>query len=84
MPKPTTKYSNGDLPPSLLTIPEVARCTQVSAKTVYRWIQGGKLRAIQLGPRLYRIEMGALAAFLQASGHNGPALDAGNGKRGVR
>lgn len=54
---------------TLLTVPEVAEWARVHPKTVYRWIQDGKLEAYQFGPRTYRIPEDALAEFLRKAGY---------------
>ncbi len=62
----------------LLTIPEVALWVRVHTKTVYRWVQDGKLKAFKFGPRLYRVEKRALEQFIEESGywpiHNPPEV----------
>ncbi len=54
---------------SLLTVSEVADWARVHPKTVYRWIQDGKLEAIQFGPRLYRVPEDAVGKFLHKCGY---------------
>lgn len=54
--------------PEYLTVPEIAGHFRVSPSTVYRWIQEGRLAALRLGHRqCYRVERGALAAFIQTA-----------------
>ncbi len=43
---------------------EIARILGISDQTVLARIHDGKLFALQLGPRLYRIPLGALLQFL--------------------
>ena len=49
----------------LLTVEEVADFVQVSRHSVWRWIREGKLRAINLGKRSYRIRQEDLEHFLE-------------------
>lgn len=75
MPKPSlAHFETEPALPQLLTVPEVAAWVRVSPKTVYRWIKDGKLKALQFGSRLYRVEPDAVRQFLQISGYgNVPA-----------
>jgi len=41
---------------ALLTVSEVAEVFRVSYRTVYFWIQNGKLKALRLPSGTYRIE----------------------------
>jgi excisionase family DNA binding protein len=51
-----------------LTVPEVAERLRVRTMTVYRWIEGGKLPATQVGKRShYRIRAGDLEQMLEKS-----------------
>lgn len=47
----------------LLTCAEVARRYGVTVATVWRWIRTGKLQAVRVGNRIYRVEPEALVAF---------------------
>lgn len=49
---------------NLLTIPEVAKIMKVSQKTVYRWIDIGKLRVARLGRKVYRVFESDLIKFI--------------------
>ena len=49
---------------NLLTPEQVSKKLKVSVFTVYRWIKAGKLKAIKLTPRVFRIEDKELNAFL--------------------
>lgn len=40
---------------SLFTVPELAAIFKVSVKTLYGWIDQGKLDAVKIGPRVVRI-----------------------------
>lgn len=50
--------------PALYTPGEVASLLRVSPRTVLNWIRGGRLDAIKLSPRVYRIMVGALVKML--------------------
>lgn len=50
----------------LLTVPEVAQQLRVTTMTVYRWIDDGKLPAMQVGKH-YRIRAIDLDAMLENS-----------------
>lgn len=49
-----------------LTVPEVAERLRVRTMTIYRWIEAGKLPALQVGKH-YRIRTGDLEAMLEGS-----------------
>ena len=49
----------------ILTPEEVAKIMQVSLKTVYRWIDAGKLGASQVGYKTYRIFEQDLILFMR-------------------
>ncbi|MCP4288662.1 MAG: helix-turn-helix domain-containing protein [Gammaproteobacteria bacterium] len=57
-------------PTRLLTVQDVAQWAQVHPKSVYRWIKTGRLYAIQLGPRTYRVPASAVAEFLKEAGYD--------------
>lgn len=59
----------------LLTITETAQRLSVSTKTVRRWIKGGRLRAVRLGPSLIRVKATELDTFAEPI----PAQGAGFG-----
>jgi excisionase family DNA binding protein len=61
----------------LLTVAEVANWARVHPKTVYRWIKEGKLPAIQLGSRTYRVPESMVANYLRQIG-----FDLGEGESG--
>lgn len=50
--------------PGLYTTAEVARLLRVSPRTVLNWIRDGRLVAIKLSPRVYRITVAALVKML--------------------
>ena len=50
----------------LLTPAQVAERLQITERTVYEWIRGGKLPALKLG-RLWRIWPEDLEAFLEGA-----------------
>lgn len=49
-----------------LTVPEVAKRLRVTAMTVYRWIEDGRLPAVQIAKH-YRIRSDALDAMLDSA-----------------
>ncbi len=49
-----------------LTVPEVAERLRVTAMTIYRWIDEGKLPAVQVAKH-YRIRASDLEAMLESS-----------------
>jgi excisionase family DNA binding protein len=51
----------------LLTVKEVAARLKLNPQTVRRWIRSGRLRAIQIAPRRYRIREDDLAAVPEVS-----------------
>jgi excisionase family DNA binding protein len=62
---------------NLLTVPEVAKWARVHPKTVYRWIQEGRLEAIQFGPRCFRIPEDAIHQFLRKTGYEASRKNGG-------
>lgn len=54
----------------LLTIQQVAKWAKVSPKSVYRWIEVGKIPVVKFGERTYRIPARAVIAQLKASGYD--------------
>ncbi len=50
----------------LLTVPEVANRLRMTAMTIYRWIENGKLPAIQVGKH-YRIRAADVDEMLERS-----------------
>jgi len=55
----------------LLTPTQVAERLQITERTVYEWIRGGKLTALKLG-RLWRIRQDELEAFLEGARAKAP------------
>jgi len=49
----------------LMTPEAVSKKLKVSVFTVYRWIKAGKLRAIKLTPRVFRIDQKDLNQFIK-------------------
>ena len=47
-----------------LTCEEVAQQLRVSVETVWRWVRIGKLAAVKIGTRNYRIRQSDLAALV--------------------
>ena len=54
----------------LLTIPQVANWAKVSTKTIYRWIESGKIPVVKFGDRTYRIPAGAVIQQLRETGYD--------------
>ena len=54
---------------NLLTIPEVAQWAKVSTKTVYRWIDEGRIEAIRFGNRTCRIPEPSIKKLLTDQGY---------------
>jgi excisionase family DNA binding protein len=67
----------------LMTVAEVAGWARVHPKTVYRWIKDGKLPAIQLGSRTYRVPEPIVATYLNQIGLGSLPRPNGNGQEGV-
>jgi len=67
-----TKRSDQDLlfEIELLTVQQVADWAKVSPKSVYRWIEAGKIAVVKFGERTYRIPAKAVIAQLKASGYD--------------
>ncbi len=55
----------------LLTPAQVAERLQITERTVYEWIRGGKVTALKLG-RLWRIRQDDLEAFLEGARAKAP------------
>ena len=53
----------------LLTIPQVAEWARVSTKTIYRWIESGKILVVKFSERTYRILARAVIKQLQQAGY---------------
>lgn len=66
---------------NLLTVIEVAEWARVHPKTVYRWIREGKLEAIQLGPRTFRVPEDAIGPFLHQAGSENQPVKSGSDSR---
>ncbi len=54
----------------LLTVTQVAKWARVSPKSVYRWIESGKIPVVKFGERTYRIPARAVIAQLKAAGYD--------------
>ena len=52
-----------------LTIQQVATWAKVSTKSIYRWIETGKIPVVKIGKRTYRIPARAVIAQLKAAGY---------------
>lgn len=66
------KQSNQDLlfAIELLTVPQVAKWAKVSTKSIYRWIESGKIPAVKFGARTYRIPEKAIIDYLKQIGYD--------------
>ena len=53
----------------LLTIAQVAEWARVSTKTIYRWIESGKIPVVKFGDRTYRIPAKAVIEQLRQAGY---------------
>jgi excisionase family DNA binding protein len=49
----------------LLTVPEVAKILHVHVRTVHRWIEEGKLKAVRMPSGRYRIRAADADALLR-------------------
>lgn len=54
--------------PELIGLQEAAEYCNVSYRTVRRWIASGHLNAVRVGPRLIKLDLAELEAFLQPTG----------------
>mgnify|MGYP001351470180 CR=1 FL=1 len=54
----------------LLTVQQVAKWARVSPKSIYKWIESGKIPVVKFGERTYRIPARAVIAQLKASGYD--------------
>lgn len=50
-----------------MTTREVAEKLKVHQRTVQRWIAMGRLNAMKVGPKMWRVQYSDLNAFLKAS-----------------
>jgi excisionase family DNA binding protein len=53
----------------LLTIQQLAKRARVSTKSVYRWIESGKIPVVKFGERTYRIPARVVIGQLKESGY---------------
>jgi excisionase family DNA binding protein len=58
----------------LYTPGEVATLAQVDAKTVLSWIHAGKLNAVRLSARIYRVPLAAVIKLLAPGDVRRPAI----------
>ena len=49
----------------IFTVAEVAKIMKVSQKTVYRWIESGRLKVARFGRKTYRIFENDLNKFIK-------------------
>jgi excisionase family DNA binding protein len=61
------------LPAELLGITAAASYCDVDPRTIRRWIAGGSLRAVRVGPRLIKISKTDLDSLRQPVGGGGAA-----------
>ncbi|HRD10508.1 MAG TPA: helix-turn-helix domain-containing protein [Mycobacterium sp.] len=54
--------------PELIGLQEAADLCDVSYRTIRRWISGGHLNAVRIGPRLLKVELSAVEALKQPVG----------------
>ena len=54
----------------LLTVTQVAKWARVSPKSIYRWIESGKIPVVKFGERTYRIPTRAVITQLKAAGYD--------------
>lgn len=54
----------------LLTIAQVAQWAKVSPKTIYRWIESGRIPVVKFGNRTYRIPARAVIEQLKKGGYD--------------
>lgn len=59
----------------LLTVSQVAKWARVSPKSIYRWIESGKIPVVKFGERTYRIPARAVIDQLKAAGYDHLAHD---------
>jgi excisionase family DNA binding protein len=59
----------------LLTVQQVAKWARVSTKSIYRWIESGKIPVVKFGKRTYRIPARAVIAQLKAAGYDPLVID---------
>ena len=53
----------------LLTIKDVAERFQVTQRTVWRWVESGKLKSVRLTPQLIRFRLAEVIKMEQRSSH---------------
>ena len=58
--------------PLALTVPQAARALQISTLQAYRLVADGRLPTVRLGPRLTRVSLDALRAWLTAQTAEAP------------
>lgn len=54
--------------PELIGLTEVAELCDVNYRTVRRWIQSGRLKAVRVGPRLLKVKASDIDAMLRPVG----------------
>ena len=77
IPAPRSTMTAGKIPSGqavlfsieLLTISQVATWARVYTKTIYPWIESGKIPVVKFGERTYRIPAGAVIEQLKQAGY---------------
>jgi excisionase family DNA binding protein len=54
--------------PELIGLPDAADRCGVHYRTLRRWIADGRINAVRVGPKLLKIDVADLDAFLQPTG----------------
>jgi excisionase family DNA binding protein len=69
--------SPSELPDDLISVPAAAARLGVNPSTVWRWVDGGVLQAIRIGPRSLRVRVRDVMALVRASGEGSTAAEHG-------
>jgi excisionase family DNA binding protein len=75
-------YVDSAMSEQLLTVGEVAERLRISSMTIYRWIEEGRLPAMQIGKQ-YRVRAADLDEVLEGSRVGVERSDPWTGKRPV-
>ncbi|MUL75705.1 helix-turn-helix domain-containing protein [Mycobacterium sp. CBMA226] len=52
------------LAPNLIGVPQAAEYADVHYRTMRRWIQEGRIRAVRVGPKLLKVDLNELERFI--------------------